>query len=227
MRLDRLQLRLPLTAALMAAWVVASSGCGSFRLPGVYRLDIQQGNVVTREMLAQLEPGMDRRKVRFILGTPLVTDTFNEDRWDYVYSFKEGNGDRMQRHVSIYFDNDRLIRIEGDVNSGLVPENFQSTSETIVTVPVERPKEGILGGLVPDFMSDRPVRHKRKAPSQAQDASTGSNGSEQAARSNAGDSSTEPEAAASVDLDDGARLQELFGDYGRLDAPNAGEGTRQ
>ena len=60
-----------------------------FSIP-VHKLDIQQGNVVTQEMVDKLKPGMTRAQVRFVLGTPLVTDTFHRNRWDYFYSFKVG-----------------------------------------------------------------------------------------------------------------------------------------
>lgn len=185
--------------AMLAGSVVLLGGCGSFQMPGVYRLDIQQGNVVTREMLDQLEPGMDRRKVRFILGTPLLADTFNPDRWDYVYSFKEGGGERMQRRVSIFFENDAMTRIEGDVHAGLVPEDVRTSNETIVTVPAERPKEGILSGLIPDFTGDRPVRRKRKPTPPAPGEATEMETSQPVAQPGAGDSGAEPETASGTD----------------------------
>lgn len=80
-----------------------------------YRIDVRQGNFVTQEMVAQLKPGMTRDQVRFILGTPLVADIFHAERWDYVYRFQPGKGAVQQRRLTVYFDNDKLARVAGDV----------------------------------------------------------------------------------------------------------------
>ena len=89
------------------------SGCA------VYRIDIQQGNQVTQKMLDQLEVNMPAKKVRFIMGTPLVRDVFHQQRWDYLYSFQAGGGKREQRHISLYFDKNQILKkIEGDVKIG-------------------------------------------------------------------------------------------------------------
>src|SRR5690606_17744119 len=64
---------------------LAIAGCS---FPGVYKIDIQQGNVVTQDMINQLRPGMTRRQVRFIMGNPMITDTFHPNRWDYLYSIQ-------------------------------------------------------------------------------------------------------------------------------------------
>ena len=98
-----------LARLLALAAFLAAAGCKSPSVPIVYRPDIQQGNVITQDMVDQLEPGMDKRKVRFVLGTPLVADTFNPDRWDYYYSFSEGGGDAFVRRISVYFQDDRLV----------------------------------------------------------------------------------------------------------------------
>ena len=83
-----------------------------------YRMEIQQGNVVTREMVAKLQPGMTRSQVRFALGTPMVVDPFRTDRWDYIYSFEKGGKVTEQRHIVVIFQNDKFLRIEGDVAPG-------------------------------------------------------------------------------------------------------------
>src|SRR3546814_20220346 len=72
-------------ASLSFAGLVALAGCS---FPGVYKVDIQQGNVVTQDMIDQLRPGLTRQQVRFILGNPLITDTFHANRWDYLYGLK-------------------------------------------------------------------------------------------------------------------------------------------
>jgi outer membrane protein assembly factor BamE len=91
---------------------VLISGCAEF--PGVHKIDIPQGNVVTQEMVNQLKPGMTRNQVRFVMGTPLITDTFSPDRWDYIYSMEKGGEARTQEGVSLYFSGDQLSRISGD-----------------------------------------------------------------------------------------------------------------
>ncbi|GAC1316384.1 MAG: hypothetical protein NVS3B11_21250 [Collimonas sp.] len=78
-----------------------------------YRIDIQQGNFVSKEMLAQVKEGMTREQVRFALGTPLVTDLFHEDRWDYVFRLQKGNGEVTTSRVSVFFNGNVLARVDG------------------------------------------------------------------------------------------------------------------
>ena len=157
-------------ALALAAAAGVNSGCGMPRMPeipGVYRIDIQQGNAVDREMLDQLEIGMDRRKVRFILGTPLLVDTFHQDRWDYVYSFHTGSEPTARQRVSLHFVDDRLARIEDHLAAGTLPGVVSERTRTLVTVPQRRAREGFLEALVPDFLKrdDEPAD-----PSAADDA---------------------------------------------------------
>jgi len=95
-------------------------GCSSQMLPVLpglkpYRMDVQQGNVVTQEMIAKVQPGMTRSQVRFALGTPLVIDPFRTDRWDYVYLYQKAGVITEQRRIAVLFKDDRLVRIDGDV----------------------------------------------------------------------------------------------------------------
>ncbi|NNJ83675.1 MAG: outer membrane protein assembly factor BamE [Gammaproteobacteria bacterium] len=104
------------------AIVAILAGCGKIGIPKVdmpwvYKIDIQQGNVVTQDMLDKLEPGMEKRKVRFILGTPLIVSAFDQNRWDYVYNFQPGGGEREQRRISLFFKDDKLEHIEGNIVS--------------------------------------------------------------------------------------------------------------
>ncbi len=79
-----------------------------------YKIDIQQGNIINTQQLDQLKPGMTRREVQYILGTPLVEDPFHADRWDYFYSLKEGREkNRLQQLITIVFKADALTDIEG------------------------------------------------------------------------------------------------------------------
>jgi len=78
-----------------------------------YRPDIQQGNFVSREMISQLREGMSQDQVRFILGTPLLTDVFHANRWDYPFRIRKGNGETTASRVTLYFEDNRLTRIVG------------------------------------------------------------------------------------------------------------------
>ena len=78
-------------------------------------MDIQQGNVVTQEMISRLQPGMTRNQVRFTLGTPLVVDPFRGDRWDYVYRYTKQGAVTEQRRIVVVFKDDKLLRFESDV----------------------------------------------------------------------------------------------------------------
>jgi len=78
-----------------------------------YRPDIQQGNFVSQEMLAQLKVGQTREQVRFLLGTPLLTDIFHADRWDFPFYLARGNGELTTSRVTVYFKNDVVERFDG------------------------------------------------------------------------------------------------------------------
>ena len=86
--------------------------------PGAYKIDIQQGNVITQDMVNQLRPGMTREQVRFVVGETLLPDTYNRNRWDYIYSFQPGGEARTQQTLSLFFKDDKLSRFEGDVRPG-------------------------------------------------------------------------------------------------------------
>ena len=90
------------------------SACGFVGFPGVYKIDVEQGNIVTQEMADQLNPGMSRRQVRFILGTPLVEYTFNQDRWDYPYVKRNGSNILSESSLTVVFDGDTLLTVTGD-----------------------------------------------------------------------------------------------------------------
>jgi outer membrane protein assembly factor BamE len=78
-----------------------------------YRPDIQQGNFVSQEMLAQLKVGQTREQVKFILGTPLLTDAFHASRWDYPFYLARGNGELTQARVTVYFKDDKVEKFDG------------------------------------------------------------------------------------------------------------------
>jgi outer membrane protein assembly factor BamE len=102
-------------------------------LPGLgpYKIDIQQGNYVTQEMVSRLKPGMARSQVRFALGTPLITDAFHPNRWDYVYVLKKKGRTVEQRHIVVVFQDEKLLRIDGDIvpsTTAASPEPATDTS---------------------------------------------------------------------------------------------------
>jgi outer membrane protein assembly factor BamE len=95
------------------------AACGGFvpQLPFVppYRIDIQQGNFISQDMVSQLKSGMSKEQVRATLGTPLLTDIFHSERWDYVYWRERPGEKREQRKLTVHFEDGKLTRVDGDV----------------------------------------------------------------------------------------------------------------
>ena len=138
------------SSAICIAIILTITGCGPLPYPGVYKIDIQQGNVIDTDMLSKLKPNMEKRKVRFILGSPSVSHLFDPDRWDYIYSFQTGDGVREQRHIILLFKNDRLTQVLGNVTSPpekqTVPVPESGSTGDVVLVPDQK-NTGILTGL--------------------------------------------------------------------------------
>ncbi|TSE24885.1 Outer membrane protein assembly factor BamE [Tepidimonas sediminis] len=129
--------------AVLALAVLLLGGCASLQdgaqrlatLGGAispYRMDILQGNVVVREQVEALQPGMPRQQVQAILGTPLVASIFHADRWDYVFTFQRQGQPPQRRVVSVFFEGERLARVHAD---GELP----SEREFVASLPVRRP----------------------------------------------------------------------------------------
>lgn len=104
-------------AIILTALLSAACSNYSANLPSIkpYKMDVQQGNVVTPKMMMQLRPGMTKAQVRFVMGTPLITDSFHADRWDYVYRMQKDGKLIESRRVILEFENDQLKRVRGDV----------------------------------------------------------------------------------------------------------------
>lgn len=109
------------TSLITAALAVTLSACGSTKWGFPYRADVQQGNWITAEQVTQLEPGMSRAQVRFVLGTPVLQDALHANRWDYTYYNKPGYGEEELRQFTVWFDGDLLTRWEGDVQPDRQP----------------------------------------------------------------------------------------------------------
>lgn len=103
--------------AIVPALIAACAGFG------VHRIDIQQGNLVTQEQVAKIKTGMSRLDVRTALGTPLLQDVFNGNRWDYYFSLDQSTKygpfgrDKQQYKVTIMFDNDKVAKIDGQASA--------------------------------------------------------------------------------------------------------------
>ena len=100
-------------------------------LPGVYTIDIEQGNMIDQAMIDQLRPNMTKRQVLYIMGSPMLTDTFHEQRWDYLHSEQPGGEDRMQKRISLYFNGDNLAGVQGDFRPSALPVVKPSTEQTV------------------------------------------------------------------------------------------------
>ena len=136
--------------------LLAANGCSESILPRVprpsvpfvHKIAVQQGNVVTQQMVDQLRLGMNKKKVRFVMGTPIIQDTFHSNRWDYIYTFHKGGSRTDERHLitAIFNDDGKLTNLEGNITPAmgrLVVDKHQDTS---VQVPDEYEK-GLLSKL--------------------------------------------------------------------------------
>lgn len=136
--------------------LLSLTGCGGYnwKIPGVYRIPVQQGAVIEQSMVNQLKPGMAKEQVRFIMGSPVIADPFHSNRWEYVYSFQEGNAVvREQRHITLHFDDDaKLAYVTGDievVDASLIPDTEPETRKQPESFVVpERSKPGFFGRII-------------------------------------------------------------------------------
>lgn len=115
--------------------LVLLSGCSSLKFPFAYQLVVQQGNYVEQDMINKLEVGMTRRQVKFVMGSPLIEDTFNADRWDYFYTVKRGDDQFTRKLFTVYFEGDTLVRWDGDLKQ--IDVNADGTEETTKDIKPE------------------------------------------------------------------------------------------
>lgn len=132
------------------ALTLTLSGCSKFsmpKLPTIYKYDIQQGNVITQEMVDQLKPGMTKSQVRFVMGTPLIADTFSQDRWDYFYSLQPAKSEEVRERMTIFFKDDLLVGIRGDFvpgssNAQQTDNAEESQADSVESVQIDNADEG-------------------------------------------------------------------------------------
>ena len=138
----------PIAALLAAALLTA--GCtrlSGLPVPGLYRLDVRQGNALDDAALARLEVGMPRSRVLHLLGTPAVDDVFHPDRWEYLFSFAPGGEESGWRRITLHFEEDRLARMEGDLPpAGAAPSAPEAAK--VVRVPPRPPEKGFFRGML-------------------------------------------------------------------------------
>jgi outer membrane protein assembly factor BamE len=114
-------------------------------LPFVYKMTVQQGNVLSEEMVDQLALGLTKAQVRYLLGTPLLTDLFHPDRWDYTYTIKRGHKPMEVKRLTLWFQEDQLVSIEGD----LQPDSSRTLAsegdrQLVVEVPDWQDNRGLI-----------------------------------------------------------------------------------
>jgi len=97
-----------LKITIIACFALLSSACT------IHRIDVQQGNIIKPELLEQLEPGISKRQVRFIMGSPLIQDPFHADRWDYIFTMQPGHLRKVTEYqrVSVFFQDDKLVKVD-------------------------------------------------------------------------------------------------------------------
>ena len=138
------------------ALMLGANGCSESVLPNVprpqvpfvHKIDIQQGNIVDQNMVAQLRIGMNKKKVRFVMGTPIIVDTFHSNRWDYIYTYHKGGTRGMERRLItvVFNEQGKLTNLEGNVTAALGRLEVDTHQDTSVDVPGNQ-KRGIFNKL--------------------------------------------------------------------------------
>lgn len=102
------------TLLILSICTLVISGCSTFRFPGVFRIDVGQGNIITAEMIEKLKVGMTKRQVEYVMGSAMIKDPFSPNRWDYIYNFETGRGTFVENRLTLYFEKSRLQRIDDE-----------------------------------------------------------------------------------------------------------------
>jgi outer membrane protein assembly factor BamE len=125
-------------AVILACLIQSACSMPRLKLPRVHKVTVQQGNVITQRMIDELKPGLTRSQVAFIMGEPVFRNTFDNDRWDYIYSVEIPGIYKEQKRLTVYFKDDVMTHWDGD---------FTPTAVTAPDVP-------------PEAISDQPERKK-------------------------------------------------------------------
>lgn len=135
-----------LALSLLGGLSVTSCSYVLNNLPGVYTVDVQQGNIVDQAMVDQLRPNMSKRQVLYIMGSPMLNDIFHQKQWDYLYSSQPGGEARQQKRITLFFEDDKIVSIQGDFRPSSLPI-IKPSNETTVDVP-KRDIEKTLGEMI-------------------------------------------------------------------------------
>lgn len=136
-------MRTTLATIICTSLVLAGCSFKRPRLPRVHKLTVQQGNVINQDMIDKLRPGMSRSQVAFVMGEPVVRNSFNDDRWDYVYTIELPGVYSTTQTVSLFFVDEQLAYFTGDlvpsrVQEGSKPTEDAETAETAEKETVEK-----------------------------------------------------------------------------------------
>jgi len=148
-------IRLVRTPLLVAFAALAIAGCSTMTAPfdtwmpyisqfGVYKLDVNQGNYLSQDMVDKLKEGQTKQQVRLILGTPLITSVFRDNRWDYLYEYRQNGRLQTRRQFTVYFKDEALTRWEGDE----MPKSVQELNRTAAVRQLPDDPFGDDGGFV-------------------------------------------------------------------------------
>lgn len=135
-------------------------------LPFVYRMTVQQGNIVNEDMIDQLQFGMTRNQVLYVLGTPMLADMFHTNRWDYTYTIRRGHQPMEVKPLTLWFENDQLARIDGPQPRPARAEAALENRELVVTVPDWQDNRGLFRRTLNALGGDNapPERQRVTAP---------------------------------------------------------------
>ncbi len=160
--------------ALIVVSLLTLTSCSTImnNLPGVYTLDIQQGNIINQEMIDQLRPKMTKRQVLYIMGSSMLVDVFHQKRWDYLYSEQPGGELRKQKRLSLFFEGEELIGVQGDFKPSSSPV-VKKSNETTVEVP-ERDLDKTLWEKITGLFSDdtKKITNSKKKDPETDDTTT-------------------------------------------------------
>lgn len=132
---------------LVVAILTSLVGCSYFQFPGVHKIYVQQGHVLNQEMIDDLAVGMTKSQVRFVLGTPLLADAFNDDRWDYYYSLRRGDDQLRQRAMTVYFEDGKMTHFTGDVEQTAEDKDLPAVPTNTEEGEIILPEDDDIDGL--------------------------------------------------------------------------------